>query len=163
VSEDAYARYAAALGIRPGTDENHRIGRLPQFFADMHGWRELAESVAAVHAALPADDRARACVYGRNYGEAAAIDYFGPALGLPPAMSQHNSYWMWGPGSCTGAVIVIIGGERADHADDFATVAPAGIFRCADCMPYESDLTIWVGRGLKAPIAEAWTNGKHYD
>ena len=163
LSEDAYVRYAAALGIRPGTDENHRLGRLPQFFADMHGWRELAEAVAAVHAALPADDRARACVYGRNYGEAAAIDYFGPALGLPPAISQHNSYWMWGPGSCTGAVLLIIGGDQADHLEHFKSVEPAGVSRCADCMPYESDLTIWVARGLTVPIADAWSAEKNYD
>ena len=163
LSEDAYVRYAAALGVRPGTDENHRLGRLPQFFADMHGWRELAEAMAAVNAALPAEDRARACVYGRNYGEAAAIDYFGPALGLPPAISQHNSYWMWGPGSCTGGVVLIIGGELADHIDEFASVEPSGLFRCADCMPYESDLTIWVARGLKVPIADAWNAEKHYD
>ena len=163
LSEDAYVRYAAALGVRPGTDENHRIGRLPQFFADMHGWRELAEAVAAVNAALPAEDRARACVYGRNYGEAAAIEYFGPALGLPPAISQHNSYWIWGPGSCTGAVVLIIGGELADHVDDFASVEPAGVFRCADCMPYENELTIWVARGLNMPIADAWNAEKHYN
>jgi len=163
LSEDAYVRYAAALGVRPGTDENHRIGRLPQFFADMHGWRDLAEAVAAVNAALPPEDRARACVYGQNYGEAAAIDTFGPALGLPPAISQHNSYWLWGPGSCTGAVVLIIGGDRADHLEHFTSVEPAGVFRCANCMPYESDLTIWVARGLTVSLADAWRTSKHYD
>ena len=163
LSEDGYVRYAAALHVRPGTDENHRLGRLPQFFADMHGWRELAETVAAVHAALPAEDRGRACVYGQNYGEAAAIDAFGPAMGLPPAISQHNSYWLWGPGSCTGAVVVIIGGDREDHIEHFESVEPAGAFRCADCMPYESDLTIWVARGLTVPLADAWRASKHYN
>ena len=152
VSEDAFVRYSAALGVRPGSDENHRLGRLPQFFADMHGWRELAEAVAAVHAAAPSRrSRARPASTVENYGEAGAIDYFGPALGLPPAISQHNSYWMWGPGSCTGAVVLIIGGDREDHVDDFASVDAAGEFRCADCMPYESDLTIWVARGLDGP------------
>jgi hypothetical protein len=163
LSADGYVRYAAALHVRPGTDENHRLGRLPQFFADMHGWRELAEAVAAVHADLPAEDRARACVYGQNYGEAGAIDTFGPALGLPPAISQHNSYFMWGPGSCTGAVVLLIGGDREDHVEHFDTVDAAGVFRCADCMPYESDLTIWVARGLTVPLADAWRASKHYD
>ena len=163
LSEDGYVRYASALGMAPGSDENHRLGRLPQFFADMHGWRELAESVAAVNTALPPSDRARACIYAQNYGEAGAIDYFGPGLGLGPAMSQHNSYWMWGPGSCTGAVVVIIGGQRDDHIKNFATVEPAGTFHCADCMPYENDLTIWVARGLTVSISDAWRAGKHYD
>lgn len=163
LSEDGYVRYASALGMASGSDENHRLGRLPQFFADMHGWRELAESVASVSAALPPDDRARACIYAQNYGEAGAIDYFGPELGLGPAMSQHNAYWMWGPGPCTGAVVVIIGGRGDDHLKNFATAEPAGTFHCADCMPYENDLTIWVARGLKVSIRDAWRAGKHYD
>lgn len=163
LSEDAYVRYATALGMRPGTDENHRIGRLPQFFADMHGWRELAETVAAVYAGLSPEDRALACVYGQNYGEAGAIDYFGGTLGLPPAISQHNSYWHWGPGACTGAVVLIIGGDRDDHLEHFVSVDAGGVFVCGDCMPYESRLTIWVARGLSVPLADAWSTGKHYD
>jgi len=163
LNEDRTVRYAAALGMRPGTDENHRLGRLSQFFADMHGWKQLAEAVAAVNAALPPADRAKACVYAQNYGEAGAIDYFGPALGLPPAISQHNSYWMWGPGSCTGAVVLIIGGDRADHSRYFASVEPGGEFRCDDCMPYENDLTIWVARDHTVPVVEAWKSSRHYD
>ncbi len=160
---DSYVRYAAALGFEPGSDENHRLGRLPQFFADMHGWRELAEETARVYAALPAEDRAQACIFGRNYGQAGAIDFFGPKLGLPPAVSTHNSYWLWGPGSCTGEVILILGGDREDHVGDFASVEPGGFFDCEDCMPYEDELTIWVARGLKAPLAEAWPAEKHFD
>ncbi len=163
LSEDASVAYAAALGVPPATDENHRMGRLPQFFADMHGWREMTEAVAAVNAALTPAERASACVYGQNYGEAGAIDYFGPALGLQPAISQHNSYWIWGPGSCTGAVVLIIGGDREDHLAHFASVEPGKVFRCADCMPYENDLTIWVARGLTVPLADAWNAGKHYN
>ena len=51
--EDDYVRYARRMGLAPGSDENHRLGRLPQFFADMHGWREMAQAVAAVAASLP--------------------------------------------------------------------------------------------------------------
>ncbi len=163
LSEDRFVRYAAALGVAPGSDENHRLGRLPQFFADMHGWEEMTRSVATVYAELAPDERAKACIYGQNYGEAGAIDYFGPALGLPRAMSGHNSYWLWGPGSCTGAVVLIIGGDRADHIRNFKSVEPGGSFRCADCMPYESDLTIWVARDLKVPLAGAWSGSKHYN
>jgi hypothetical protein len=31
---------------------------------------------------------------GLNYGEAGAMEYFGPELGLPPVLSAHNSYWL---------------------------------------------------------------------
>jgi len=163
LAEDVYVRYASALGIAPSTGENHRLGRLPQFFADMHGWREMARKVAEIYDALPAADRAQACIYGNNYGEAGAIDFFGPGLGLPPAISGHNSYWLWGPRDCSGRVLLIIGGERADHERNFASVEAGGVFRCDDCMPYENGLTIWIARDLKAPLADAWAGSKHFD
>lgn len=160
---DSYLTYAGALGLRPDSSENHELGRLPQFFADMHGWEELARSVAAVHAALPPADRGRACIYAQNYGEAGAIDFFGPALGLPSAMSGHNSYWHWGPGSCSGVVVLMIGGDGEDHARNFAGVELAGVHRCSNCMPYENELPLWVARDLKVPIADAWVGSRHYD
>jgi hypothetical protein len=139
------------------------MGRLPQFFADMHGWEEMARSVSKVVETLPVDDRARACVYGQNYGEAAAIDYFGPAMHLPPAISGHNAYWMWGTGSCSGDVVLIIGGNREDHLRSFGSVEAGGVHVAQDAMPYEGELTIFVARGLKVPLADAWAGSKHYD
>ncbi len=160
---DRYVTYAAAAGVAPGTDERHELGRLPQFFADMHGWEDLANAVAAVHRALPAEDQDRACVFAQNYGQAGAIDYFGAALGIPPAMSGHNSYWLWGPGSCDGAVVIMIGGERSDHLQSFEEVTAGGEFTCRNSMPYENNLTLWIARRLKAPIADAWPRVKHFD
>jgi len=159
---EAYLRYAAALGFEAGSDENQEVGRLPQYFADMHGWRELAESVARVHRSLPAGERETACVFTQNYGEAGAIDFFASELGLPPAISGHNSYWLWGPGECTGEVLLVLGEEQADHEDDFDTVELGGVHDCTDCMPYEDDLPIWIARGLRAPVRDAWPAVRHY-
>src|SRR5262249_34707009 len=119
LSEEAYVRYAAALGITPSSGERSRLGRLPQLFADMHGWRELADEVARVVATLPPDERAEVCVYGGNYGEAGAIDFFRSTFGLPPTISGHNSYWLWGPGGCRGRVLLVIGGRATNHAHYF--------------------------------------------
>ena len=161
--EDTYVNYSKTLGIQPGTDERKSLGRLPQHFADMHGWQQLAESVARVHQELPAEERSRACVFGQNYGHAGAIDFFGPRLGLPRAISGHNSYWMWGPGECDGQVMIVIGGRHEDLVKSFAEVAEGGRYHCSDCMPYEDKKTIWVARGLRIPIAEAWPRTKHFD
>jgi hypothetical protein len=160
--EDAYVRYAAALGVSPPQEERQSLGRLPQSFADMHGWRELADTVARVYHELPAGDQQHACVYASNYGEAGAIDLFGPRLGLPKAISGHNSYFLWGPRDCTGQVIIIIGGTREDHAADFTSLDLAATFTCIDCMPYENNRTIWIGRGLKAPIRAVWPETKDF-
>jgi hypothetical protein len=162
LSEDAFVRYAAALDLHGPQEERHELGRLPQFFADMHGWPELAEQVAAVYRTLSPADQAKACVFGSNYGEAGAIDHFGPALGLPPAISNHNSYWLWGPGRCTGEVLLVIGGERERLAERFADVELGATFNCRDCMPYENGKPIWIARGLRRPIAEVWPQIKEF-
>lgn len=153
---ETFVRYAAALGQTPGTEERHAVGRLPQFYADMHGWREMAVAVAGVVRALPPEDRAKACVFGQNYGEAGAIEYFARDLDLPPAISAHNSYWLWGPGRCTGDVIVVIGDRRERLEELFSDVRLGTVSHCRDCMPYEDGRSIWVARGLKQPIASLW-------
>ena len=157
-----YVRYSEALGIRPPPAERSELGRLPQHFADMHGWPELAAAVSRVYHSLPAADRARARVFGQNYGEAGAIDFFGPGLGLPPAISAHNSYHLWGPGDWTGEVLIVLGDERERLLELFDEVELGGRTACTDCMPYENDRPLWICRRLRMPVAELWPTIKHY-
>ena len=159
---EAFVRYAAALGQEPGTEERQALARLPQFYADMQGWRDMAEAVAGVVRSLPAEDRAKACVFGQNYGEAGAVEYFGGDLDLPPAISAHNSYWLWGPGRCSGEVLVVIGDRRSRLDELFADVRLGGVSRCTDCMPYENGRSIWIARGLKQPITALWPGLKGF-
>lgn len=159
---DAYVRYAAALGVAPGTDERKSVGRLPQFYADMQEWRGLAEAVGAAAALLTDSERRRACVFGQNYGEASAVEYFGPELGLPPAISGHNSWFLWGPGSCSGEVLLVLGDHRERLGELFESVELGATFECRDCMPYEDDLPVWIARRPRADIATLWPRIKNY-
>lgn len=159
---DDLVAYQARLGLGPRSDEHHELGRLPQHFADMHGWREMAESVAEAVATLPEEVRSQACVFGRNYGEAGAVELYGPELGLPPAISGHNSYWLWGPGECSGETVVVIGGDREDIGQFFGRVEAIGFHDAPDAMPYERDLTIWLARDPKRPLADAWPALKNF-
>jgi hypothetical protein len=61
------------------------------------GWPQLVDQVAATYHGLPAQRRARTTILTTNYGEAGAIDRFGPSRGLPAAYSGHNGYADWGP------------------------------------------------------------------
>ena len=160
---EAFVRYQARLGMAPRTSERHELERLPQDFADRLGWQELAETVAEVYHSLPSEDRARACIFGHNYGQAGAIDFFGPELGLPSALSGHNTYWWWGPGECRGEVLIIIGGGREAPEEFFEQVELAATFTCQDCMPYENNKSIWVCRGLSVPIDEIWPSLRSYN
>jgi len=159
---DTYIAYAETLGIEPSTSENKELAELPQGYADRFGWEEKAAAVTEVYDSLPPEDQAVAEVFGENYGRAGAIDHFGPELGLPYAISPHNSYWLWGPRHFTGEVVIVLGGEREGLERSFESVEWAGQVPCRLCMPYESDLPIFVCRDLKLPIAEVWERLKNY-
>jgi len=156
LSPDDYVAYEAALGVSPSSGERLERVRLPQLFADRLGWPELAHDVASAYAALPPADRAVACVFVDNYGEAAAIELYGAAAGLPPVLSGHNNYWVWGPRGCTGQVMIVLAGDRRTLDRHFTTVEEVARRDCADCMPYERRRRLFVARGLKVPIAEVW-------
>lgn len=159
---ERFLAWQSALGLTPGADERHELGPLPQFFADRFGWRELAQEVARIHAGLPPDERARVLIATGNYGEAGALRYFGRELGLPPAVSQHNSFWLWGPGRETVDLAIIVGMDEDDMRAAWQQVEVAGRLQHPWAMPYEQRRPILVCRGLKLPLARAWRQGRHY-
>lgn len=159
---ESFVAYQQRLGLAPREMEHHEHGRLPQFFADRLGWPELAATAAGVYHALPEPDRTRACIFGQNYGQAGAIDFYGARLGLPKAISGHNSYHLWGPRSCTGEVVIVIGDHRERLEELFESVQLAAVHTCTDCMPYENNLPIWVCRGLRMSVDELWPQVASY-
>ena len=160
--EGTLIAYMKAIGIKPSSGERQSLGALPQHFADMHGWEDLAVAVAGVYRSLPDAERSHVCIAGQNYGEAGAIDHFGPALGLPRAVSTHNNYWLWGVDGCDNATWIVIGDRKESLEALFESVERADTFRCDLCMPYENDNPIWVARGLKGRPADLWPRMKNF-
>jgi len=162
---DTYIAYAHAIGLGPSATaaEHQKLGVLPQTYADMFGWPEMAAKVAKVYWSLPPADRAKAVFYGNNYGEAAAIDVFGRPLGLPPAISGHNNYFLWGLHGHDGNVIIRIGGDREELLKEFRRVDQAGYIDEPYAMPYETDKPIYVERGLMVPLGPAWASSKFFE
>ena len=129
---------------------------LPQHLADQFGWPELVGSIAEVYERLPAEERCHVLIYLRNYGEAAAVDYFGADRGLPPASSGHNSYFVWGPHG-DGSVVITLGGEAADHARYYEQVELVGRTPPnPHGLPYEDSRPIFVLRHPRMPLTEIW-------
>jgi hypothetical protein len=159
---DVFIRYQNAIRFAPSAGEHRALGVLPQYYADMFGWREMAEKVAAVYWSLPVRDRERAVFFGNNYGEAAAIDVFGRRLGLPPAVSGHNNYYIWGPRGHDGSVIIIIGGSTEHYAELFSAFEIAGRIATPYAMPDETGQPIYVLRGMKVPLQDYWPEVKGY-
>jgi len=95
-------------------------------------------------------------VLAKNYGEASAIDYFGPKLGLPPAISGHNQYGFWGPRGYSGNVVIAIGYKEVILRQSFSDVQAAAAISPKHAMPEESGLTIFICRQPKAPLQQLW-------
>ena len=161
---EQFAAYQRALGIVPHREQEHgEVGLVGQYYADMFGWRELAAQIAGIYHALPADEQKEAVFLGNNYGEAAAIDVLGRPLGLPPAISGHNNYFLWGPQGHDGSVVIRMGGRLEDMLKVYASCTGAGVTGNPWAMPYESGKTLWVCRGRQPPMDKAWPTFRHYD
>lgn len=134
---------------------------LMQMLSDEFGWPELARDVEAAYAALPPEDRLKAAIFASNYGEAAAIDYYG--TGLPPALSGNNNYYLWGPRGYDGSVVIAVNVDPAQWSricDSARVVATFGTSPYA--MPYERDRPIVLCRGMNPPLPKLWPVFKHY-
>jgi dolichyl-phosphate-mannose-protein mannosyltransferase len=154
-------RYSRAIGMSQPRIENHRLGPLPQLMADRFGWKEMAEEVARIYRSLPPADRARAAIFGQNYGQAGAIDLFGPALGLPPAISGHLSYYLWGPRGYSGDVMIVLDDERPTLERLFRSVELAGHVHHPYSMPYQH-FDVFVCRGPRQSLAALWPRIKRF-
>jgi hypothetical protein len=158
----SYVSYQRFLSYPPPQFEHQPTGALPQYFADEFGWEEMAQKTAAAFNRLSQADRAKAVIFANNYGDAAAIDFYGPRLGLPKAVCPHQSYWLWEPEKASGDVILVLGSDGKGDREHFATVVPAGRVES----PYsrlDEHFTIWLCRDLKFDLRQNWATMKKWN
>jgi hypothetical protein len=159
----AAVKYCAFFGVQEVKVENVPLNSLPQLFGDMFGWREQVQGVARAVQSLPADERSRVTLLAYNYGEAAAIDYFGKRYGLPKAISGHNQYGAWGPRGASGDVVIAIGFAKARLDRAFGDVQAFETISPEYALPEESDLTIYICRQPRQNLADSWEQWKYLD
>jgi hypothetical protein len=151
------ARYAAASGISEAVRTNRgTVLRLPQDFADMLGWPERVALVAHVFDSLPPAKRAQTVLVGENYGEAGALEFYGPRYHLPAAVSAAGSYWFFGPGEKPGDVLITLGVSREDLARLYDVVTPAAHLRNDWTVEEEQDLTVYVCERPRRTLQSIW-------
>jgi phosphate starvation-inducible membrane PsiE len=150
------------MHFEPKDSENHAETILPQFYADRFGWHEMVEKVARVYNALPPQERTITGIYADNYGEASAINLFGPKYGLPVAISGHQSYWLWGPNGYTGhEAIMITDASPARLKRYFASCSEEAVLNNPLSMPWEKK-PIYLCRGGIHSFAADWKDLKNY-
>jgi len=158
-----YIPYAETLGISTPSTEGKQLAALPQFYADMHGWEEMAECISKVYLTIPEGERAFTVFWGANYGRAGAIEYFSDKYPLPRAVSPHNSFWLWGLGEEEIRHVIFLGGNKNDYETAFETVAEKGVHRADYAMPYENNQPIYLCSGFKGNASKIWTRVKNFN
>lgn len=158
-----FIAYQERLGVEPSRTEKNQIGvLLPQYYADQLGWPEMVEQVARIYHSLPPDQQQKTAIYTENYGEAAAIDFFGGRYGLPKAICAHQNYFFWGPREYTGEIMILVGSNDIEEArEHFASVESAATLNSPYSMPHEQH-PILLARGLTTDLRELWPRLKNW-
>lgn len=153
--------YQNAIGFKPAKMEVHHESLLMQPIADQFGWPEVAREVAAIYNALPPEERAKTGIWAGNYGEAGAINEFGPQYGLPRAWSRHQNHWYWGPPPERYTNLIVIQWSQEDVQDN-CTAFQA--FQHYDRFGMgEENTPIYLCRGVKFDIQKIWWHSHHWN
>jgi hypothetical protein len=161
LSPQQFIAYMDFIRIKPPMTEHHKQSPLPQQYADMFGWPELTDKVAVYYNSLSDEDKAKTAIFGANYGDCGAIDFFGPKYGLPRSIGNHMNYWVWGPRGYTGESMIILGGTEEDLSRKFQSVVKVAETYHPYAMPYENK-SIWHCRGGKLDLKKEWNSLRSY-
>jgi hypothetical protein len=135
---------------------------LPQILSDRFGWPQMVQGFATRYAALPPDVRSKTGIFCSNYGEASAVNIFGPAYGLPTAISGHVNYFFWGWNNYSGDSMLTLGNAPADYKDLYEEVIDLGPFDPQWSMDFEHRHYYWL-RHRKRPYAQDWPSLKKWN
>jgi len=134
-------------------------------FVEEIGWPELVETVARVRDSLPPEDRAHTGILAGNYGEAGAINLFGPKYGLPPVISGVNSFWARGYGDPPPGTVIVLGHSAGFLNENFTSCRVAAHSWNRFGVENEETLDypdIYICRGLRKPWGEFWAGYRHF-
>lgn len=142
---------------QPPSDEKGPKSAL-QGHADTLGWPELAAATQRALKGLTLEQRLKTVVLASNYGEAAALEFYGVSNVICP----HNNYWIWGPGNWTGETALLVG-RVPDFSSDFRTTKLLERATPTSAVPEEAEMEIHLATGLKEPVAKFWRRHKRFE
>jgi hypothetical protein len=154
--------YYKKLPLRRTEPENWKHSNIPDYIADQFGWQERVEMVARYYNALPAGERAQTAILGHYYGQAGAIDHFGPPLGLPKAIGGHHSYWYFGTRGYHGRSVIVMDMPKDALQRHCASITFVGE-RASPLMREGYNNPIYHCRGLDFDITTEWREFRHID
>jgi 4-amino-4-deoxy-L-arabinose transferase-like glycosyltransferase len=132
---------------------------------EMIGWPELVQEVARIRDSLTPAERQQLGILAANYGEAGAVNLYGPANGLPAAISGVNSFWARGYGDPPPQRLIVLGLSESVVNRTFSDCRVAG--HTPNPHQIENEETrdhpdIYVCHQPKSGWAEFWKNFRHF-
>ncbi|MGA2641225.1 MAG: hypothetical protein ABSG21_10040 [Spirochaetia bacterium] len=153
--------FAVALLYKPIKAGPFPTTDFPPLLENRLGWDELAQTVASVYQGLPAGERAVTGIYADWFGPAGAINHYGRAYGLPPAVSGHLTYYLWGPGSSWQEMIIAtLGIDR--FRSFFEDIQVKAVFTNEHVSPISTRIGVFVCKRPKTSAKVIWAYLKMY-
>jgi hypothetical protein len=163
LSPDHFLAYTKYLPFKlPVMEHSHTRAALPQWYSDQFGWKEIVDEAAVAWNRIPADERHDCGIFAQDYGQAGAIDFLGRREGLPPALSGHQTWFLWGPRGYSGNCMIVLDDRREvldrlwDHVEYVGTSADN---------PYalEKQIDVFLCKGAKfGTLAQLWPKVKRW-
>ncbi len=153
--------YQTAIGFKPAKQEVHMESLLMQPIADQFSWPELVRQVADIYNSLPPSERSETGIWAGNYGEAGAVNLFGPQYGLPTAYSRHQNHWYWGPPPQVYKNLIVIEWGLDDVQDSCTSYQEFD--RYNRFAMGEENSPIYLCRGVKFDIQKIWWHSHHWN
>jgi hypothetical protein len=160
---DRFVTYMERLPFKvPRSEHSHEGAALPQYYADQFGWEEITAKVGEAWSRISPDERRDCAVFAQNYGQAGAIDFFGRRYGLPPALSGHQNYYLWGPRGYSGNCMIVLDDRKETLEQEFEHVEFVGV---SPDNPYalEREIPVFICKGAKfGSLEKLWPKLKRW-
>jgi hypothetical protein len=129
---------------------------LPQDYMDMTGWKETAGLVFKAYNKLDSIQQMSCIIFANNYGQAAAIEFYGKQYHLPPVVCLHDSYIFWAPDSLSASNIIVTDNRLGDIPSLFNNYTETGEIK----NPYfrENGLKVYLCQSPTTLLTEFFKN-----
>jgi len=163
LSPEHFLAYAKTLPFKlPVNEYSHARAALPQWYADQFGWKEIADEAEVAWNRIPVDQRGDCAIFAQDYGQAGAVDFFGRARGLPPALSGDRTYFLWGPRGNSGNCMIVLG-DRKDRLEQLFNQVDFVGLSADNPWALETGISVNICRGAKfGTLSQLWPQLKRW-
>ncbi|KAF0847490.1 ArnT family glycosyltransferase [Nocardia caishijiensis] len=148
--------------LRTATEDYAQIHSRSVLFGPS-GWEDLVDSVTWAHAQLTARQRAGLVIVTQNYWQAAALEEYGPAAGLPTVYSPNRGYGYFGapPDSATTVLYVGVDGPETGLRTRFAsTTLLSHVDETLGFPGVNRGVAVWLCTGPSRPWSALWPDAR---